>query len=176
MSASDFEGSPDYTRVGALSLGNDPETGQPFANVVQADEFDPSIANDVEGLLMLGYLTKNVAIFGHTFTLKTLTRGERLAVLTFCKEFEETLGIGEALETATLALAIVSADNRPLSVPLGPTDTDPQDALVRNWSIVSKWYDPVLNGLYLEYRDLQNRMLAAFQELQSKSRAGRPTP
>lgn len=176
MSATDFEGSPDYTRVGALSLGNDPETGQPFANPVQADEFDPSISNDVEGLLMLGYLTKNVSLFGHTFVLKTLTRGERLAVLTFCKEFEETLGIGEALETATLALSIISADNRPLSVPLSTADLNPNDTLVRNWQIVSKWFDPILNGLYLEYRDLQNRMLAAFQELQGKLRAGRPTP
>lgn len=174
MSISDFEPDPDILAAGEFELGTSDE-GRLFANAVEADEFSDDIHNDVEGLLLLGYLTTNATIFGHTFVLKTLTRGERLAVTQFVREYEDSLGIGQALETASLALAIINVDGRPLSIPLGDADRSPATTLVRNYSKISQWYDPVLDSLYMEYQELQQRMTAAFIGLQGKLTAGRRT-
>ena len=172
MSIQDFEPDQNILALDGVHLGNDPD-GRLVANAVEADEFDPRIGSDIEGLLFLGYLTQSASIFGHHFVLKTLRRGERLAALQFVQPYEETLGIAQALETALLALSIISVDGRPLSIPLGPADDKPELTLERNWPTVAKWYDPVLDALYLEYQELQQRMNVAFLEMQSKSTASR---
>lgn len=174
MSISDFEPDPDYSSLGSVLLSTDAETGRLVANAAEVEEFDPRIENDLEGLLYLGYLTKNCSIFTHQFVLKTLTRGEKLAILRYCADYDDTMGIGDALETATLALAVVTANGRPLSVALTKEETA-EDRLQRNFPIVAKWYDPVLEELYLEYQELVQRMNAAFAALQSKSQASRRT-
>jgi hypothetical protein len=172
MSITDFEPDPDFLSLDGVSLQNDPQ-GRLVANAVEAEEFDPGISSDVEGLLLLGYLTHKSAIFGHTFILKTLTRGERLAVVQFVKEYEESLGIAMALETATLAMSLINVDGRPLTIPLSEADRIPEVTLARNYAVISKWYDPLLDALYLEYQDLRNRADGAFLELQGKLTAGR---
>ena len=174
MSLSDFESDTDFLSLDGVQLANDPE-GHLLVNVEKADEFDPRIANDVEGLLFLGKLTHDCAIYGHTFTLKTLTRGERLAMTLFARDYDDTLAIAQALESATLALSIVMVDNRPLSIPLDSDDRNPEAVLRRNFPIVSKWFDPVLDALYLEYQSLNIRMRDAFLELEGKSTASRRT-
>lgn len=174
MSLTDFEPDPDYLSLGSVRMANDP-SGYLVANAVEAEEFDPSISEDVEGLLLLGYLTTSATIYGHNFILKTLARGEKLAVARFVKAYEDTLGIADALETATLALSIISVDGRPLTIPLSEADRAPEVTLARNFSVIAKWFDPVLNALYLEYQDLRNRADEAFLELQGKLMAGRPT-
>src|SRR5882672_2867157 len=57
------------------------------------EQFSEQISQDVEGLLYLGYLTTDVQVYGHHFTLKTLTRGERLAVAQVTKEYQDTLSL-----------------------------------------------------------------------------------
>lgn len=158
------EGERDYGPF----LANNPDAEQPvLANTERVEEFDPErISADVEGLLWLGKLTDDCEIFGHTFVLRTLTRGERLAVSLFVREYEDTLGLADAMQTAYLALAVEEVDGRPLTVALGPET--PEERLRRQFVQVSKWYDPVLEALWVKYRNLNARATAAFTELEGK--------
>ena len=174
MSVNDFESDPDFLSLDGIQLANDPE-GHLLVNAEKVDEFDVRIQNDVEGLLFLGKLTHDCTIYGHKFLLKTLTRGERLAVTQFVKDYEETLGIADAMQTAYLALSIVTVDNRPLSIPLDESERDPLIRLQSNFPIVAKWFDPVLEALYAEYTMLLRRQNDAFLELEGKLAASRRT-
>lgn len=173
MSVSDYEADQDFGPVGYRVERS--EDGQPMLNAEQADEFDAKIYDDVEGLLYLGYLTSEVEIFGHTFVIKTLRRGERLACALLVKDWEETLGMGDALETAYVAACVVSLDGRPLSAALGPEEErDPLQRIRANFERVVKWYDPVVESVYFEFGNLLLRQGAAFAELEGKSSASRP--
>lgn len=162
----DHEPAPDLSAFG-ITFANDPDTGQVLVNLEKADEFDDRIGQDVEGLLWLGRLTQDCEIYGHTFTLRTLTRGERLAAALFVKEYEDTLGIADALQTAYLSLAIELVDGRPLSIPLEQRETT-ESRLARNFTTVQRWYDPVLEALFAEYQSLVRREADAFRELEGK--------
>jgi len=157
------------------TLDNDEETGALLVNAVEADEFDPRHSNDVEGLLFLGKLTHNAEIFGHSFILKTLTRGERLATSLIVKEYEGTLGEADALQTATVAASILTVDGRPPSFALTPEENSPLARIRANFAVVTTYYDPIIETLWAEYGNLLIRQVAAFQAMQGKSTASRRT-
>jgi hypothetical protein len=165
MSNTDFEADVNLAPFG-ISLANDPQTGEVLVNVERAETFDDSVSREVEGLLFLGKLTHDCEIFGHTFLLRTLTRGERIAISLFVQDHENTLGLADALQTAYLALALVLVDGRPLTISL-ETETA-EVRLRRNYDIIKNWFDPVLEALYAEYKILIQKQLVAFQELEGK--------
>lgn len=164
MSEMTFEPERDYSAFG-IELANDPD-GNFLVNAEKHEEFDERISEELEGLLFLGRLTSDCEIFGHSFTLRTLTRGERLAVSLFAQDYENTLGLADALQTAYLALAIELVDGRPLSIALAAESLDAR--LRRNYDIVKNWYDPVLEALYAEYSKLVVKSHQAFKELEGK--------
>lgn len=151
-----------------ITFDNDEETGQVLVNLEKtAEEFDSRIGQDLEGLLYLGRLTSDCEIYGHSFTLRTLTRGERLAASLFVQEYESSLGLADALQTAFLSLSIELVDGRPLSIPLEQREST-EARLTRNFAIIRNWYDPVLEALYAEYQKLIMREVDAFRELEGK--------
>jgi len=149
-----------------ITLANDPDTGAVLVNAEKAEEFDDRISVELEGLLFLGKLTHDCELFGHTFTLRTLTRGERLAVSLFVQDYENSIGLADALQTAYLALAIELVDGRPLSIALEPET--PETRLRRNYQKVQQWYDPVIEALYAQYSILVAKAQRAFLELDRK--------
>lgn len=159
------EGTPDYGPFG-ITLANDPDSGALLVNSEPVEQFDDSISQEVEGLLFLGRLTHDCEILGHKFRLRTLTRGERLAVSLLVQEHENTLGLADALQTAYLACAIELVDGRPLSHSLEPEGSDQR--LRRNYNIIQQWYDPVLEALWVEYQSLLVKTAQAFRELEGK--------
>lgn len=169
----DFEADQDFSQFG-LQMGND-EEGHLLVNAEKNDEFDPRIASDVEGLLFLGRLTHDFDLYGHPITIRTLTRGERLAAALYVREYEDSLGLADALQTAYVSQCLVTVDNRPLTVALAQVDT-PDERLARNWQIVTKWHDAVIEAIYTEYQRLLVRQNLAFRELEGKSTASRLTP
>lgn len=174
MSIPDFESDQDFSSTfGGINLANAPD-GSLVVTSEKHDEFDSRITSDIEGLLFLGRLTHDCDIYGHSFTLRTLTRGERLAISLLVREYEDTLGLADALETAYLAFAIQTVDGRPLSIPL--QEEPIAQHLRRNFEIVRQWYDPVIEALYMEYSKLLLRQKIAFEALEGKSTAGRTTP
>lgn len=173
INAPDFESDQDFSQFG-LTLGNDDE-GHILVNAEKNDEFDPRIKNDVEGLLFLGRLTHDFDLYGHPMTIRTLTRGERLATTLFVRQYEDTLGLADALQTAYVALAVVTVDGRALSIPL--VDNESVEArLRRNFAIVQNWHDAVIEAVYTEYSQLLVRQKLAFEELEGKLKASRATP
>ena len=159
------EGDVDYGQFG-VTLANDPETGNILVNAEKAEEFDDRVSTDLEGLLFLGKLTHDCELFGHTFTLRTLTRGERLAVSLFVQDYENSIGLADALQTAYLALAIELVDGRPISIALEAES--PATRLRRNFKTIQKWYDPVIEALYVQYSVLVMKAQQAFLELERK--------
>jgi hypothetical protein len=175
MSNPDFESDVDFGPAG-FTVERDEETDQPMLNADKADEFDPKIYDDVEGLLYLGYLTSDIEVFGHTFTIKTLRRGERLACSLLVKDYDESFGMGDAIEAVYVAACILTLDGRPLSAALSADEErDPIQRIRANFERVVKWYDPVIESIYLEFSNLLLRQAQAFSELELKSTAGRHT-
>lgn len=160
-----------------LSVFDADENGEipAFLNEQKADEFDPRYANDVEGLIYLGRLTADSLVYGHRFTLKTLTRGEKLAIGLFVRDYDGAISEADAMQTALLSCAIIAVDGRPLSISLGPTDNTPENTLARNFPILAGWYDALLEEIYSDYQHLIIRQAQAFGELEGKSSAGRAT-
>lgn len=176
MTNPDFEQDVDLLHGAGVAFANDETSGELLVNAVEADEFDSRHQNDIEGLLFLGKLTKRCDIFGHVFVIKTLTRGERLAALLVVKEFEESLGVSDAFQTALLAAAIVTVDGRPLTIPLSPSeDKDRLTRIRANFEIIQDYYDAVLEALYAEYGSLLLRQAQAFAALQGNLSASRPS-
>lgn len=166
----DFEADPDFTAVPQHDPAPTGPDGTSVLNALPAsDEFDPRYAADLEGLLFLGKLSNTVHIFGHSFTLKTLTRGERLACAQLCKDYEDTLGFADALQTAYVAACVTHVDGQSLVQPLTPNEhRDPIVWIRQNFDVVREWFDPVIETVYEKYNDLLVRQTQAFIELEGK--------
>ena len=143
------------------------EAGDNLVQLNPNDEFDARYKLDVDGLIWLGYLTESFPLYGHTWVLKTLTRGERLAVTLAVKEYEDTLGTALALETATIAASLLMIDNVPIYPGLEP-DAPPLPRILDAFKVVQTWHDPLIAKLYEKYSQLQLRQIRAFFELESK--------
>ena len=140
--------------------------GEAVLEPVTAPAFPSSAMEPVSGLLWLGYLAEDVPLFGHVFAIKTLTRGEKLAVASLTKEWEDTLGLSDAYQAATVAASLLSVDGQPV-MELDPA-ADRSAAIARTFARVKGWYDPVLGALFERVNDLEQRQVAAFIALQSK--------
>lgn len=97
-----------------------------------------------------------------------MTRGERLATALVAKEYEGTLGYGDAIQTAYVAAAVLTLDDRPLSIPVSAEESSPLARIRTNFPKVARWYDPVVEALFAEYGNLVLRQAGAFAELSGK--------
>lgn len=167
-----FEKDPDF-----LATLAPPSDQAPFGysfdegvlNANPAEEFPAQANQDVDGLLFLGYLTDAFDVYGHKFVIRTLRRGEKLAVGKIVQEYTETVGLGDAISAATIAASILLVDSRPLSLPLSDEESSTPDLWIRrNFAIVSKWYDPIIDSIYDKYLNLLQRQTRAFLEFQGK--------
>lgn len=141
-----------------------------LVNAIEAEDFDlEQVSRDVDGLLMLGYLTDDFVLYGHHFTIRTLRRGEKLAVGELIQQYADTIGVGDAISAVTVAACLVLVDNRPLASPLGAgEEEDPAVWIRRAYSIVKKWYDPVIDSVWDKYNALLVRQGRAFLEFEGK--------
>ena len=138
-----------------------------LVNLEPVEEFDARVKDDIDGLLWLGFLTDEFTLYGHRFVIRTLTRGERLAVTLAIKEYEDSLGAVMALETATVAASVLMRDGAPLYPQLS-SDEHPLIRIKSAFEEVSKWYDPLIEALYRKYSALMTRQVQAFFELEGK--------
>ena len=141
------------------------QTG-PLLNAAEADVFPDSAWVPVQGLLWLGYLTESFELFGHRFVIRTLTRGDRLAVSQLTKEWEETLGLADAYQAATVAASLAFVDDQPIAEI--DKAADRLASIQRTFARVQDWYEPVVEAVFNRTVLLSNRQTAAFIALQSK--------
>jgi len=163
----DFENDPNYAFAQdstPVLLNQEP---------TEIDQFDERYASDIEGLIYLGALEHSFEYLGHSFIVRTLRSGERLAALILVKEYEDTLGLEQALQNVMVAASIEMVDGRVLAAPLGPAEDNPLARISANLEIVNRWYDPVISAIYDECSELLLRQQAAIKELEGKYSAGR---
>jgi hypothetical protein len=139
-------------------------------------EFPPGIEEDVNGLMMLGHLTDSFDFLGHSFAIRTLKSGEELAVSSVVKQYEGTLGEGKSYVLGTVAAAITTVDGQPLTRPLGPNAPEILQAIQQNFAYIGRtWVWPIVEFVYNRYSLLILRQNDAFEQMQGKSEANRPT-
>ena len=108
-------------------------------------DFEP-ISDELEGLLAVGALSKEVTIAGHPIAIRTLTIGEELEASLIASKYRDTDDASRAYATAIVAAAVTSVDGRPLiGQGLGPNE----NTLERRYSYVREnWYWAVVRELY----------------------------
>jgi len=165
MTNLDFEPDPDFSQAEAPQ-GFEFSPDGTVLNVVDAERFLPEMERDVDGLLWLGYLTEDVELYGHRFTIKTITRGERLITHQLVRRYEDSLGLSDAYETAQVAAALVSIDGYPLAE-IEP-GKDQFNRIKANFELVQRWYDPIISSLFEKVAVLNARQQQALLAFRSK--------
>lgn len=122
----------------------------------------PPLTGDTLGLMWIGHLTATVTIGQHKIGLRTLKIGEELEAELAVQKFKETEEAGSAYATALISAAITSVDDQPLIVSLGPAE----ETVEAKFKFVSEnWHRPVIEMIYAEFRELNERAKLAAAEL-----------
>lgn len=135
------------------------------------DIFPSKSKDDVEGLLYLGQLTETIEVFGHKFTISTLTTGQELSVSLLVKKWEGTIGVSKAFMTATVAASISSVNDRPFYTSLSASDNPSRSTAGLNdrFGKILEWHFPVIKEIFDKYTELVERQILAFKALEGKS-------
>lgn len=142
------------------------QSGDPFGG------FDPAIQEVVEGLVWLGRLEKTVKFCGHSFTLRTLTVEEELAVAQAINDYKEGVKAGDAYAAATIGVALEAVDgDESFCPPIGP---DLIGFAKARLNYVSQWYLPTIQYLFQQYTTLLQQQAEAIEAIQNLSRRSQP--
>lgn len=148
----------------------------PPSEVEELEEELPSSVNDfpeearesVNGLMWLGFLEESVLVYGHEFVIRTLRVGEDLQVSLLTKEFADSMGIEQAVATATVALALKSIDGDPDFCP-SASKNYADYARQRFRYIQENWYLPVIIRVFDAYLDLLAKQQDALERVEDLS-------
>lgn len=138
-------------------------------------EIQPGWQEDLNGLLVLGYLTGTFEWLGHKIVIKTLRTDEELIVASLVKEYNDTIGAAKAYATALCALAVVAIDGQPMPSPLGETGSNLQWAVER-FSYAQRWYPMTIDAIYEHYLRLEIRVREVMVNLGKASGPEGATP
>lgn len=126
--------------------------------------FDPKYADPFKGLLYLGALSDTFDWLGHSFDIRTLRDGEKLAVATIIKPYVDTMGAERAYACAMVAMCITGVDGDDLPIPIGETKRAHEWGFQRFQYVKDNWFsstvDVVFNR-YLMLEDLATKVLVA---------------
>lgn len=135
---------------------------------VEDDRFPDAVADDVDGLLWLGYLEDSFDYCGHDFVIRTLKMEDQLLCSLVTKEYAATIGEGKSWISAQVAMALVSVDGDENFCP--PASHDKRDyARARFNYVISKWYEPTIIRIYESYVDLLTRQANALEAMENLS-------
>lgn len=138
------------------------------------DRFPDEVAEDVDGLIWLGYLENSVEFCGHDFVIRTLRMEEEMLAALISKDYIDTLGQAKAWITAQVALSLVSVDGDDAFCP--PAGPDKKNyARARFKYVSSNWFEPTINFLYSEYANLIKKQADALEEMENLSQESRIT-
>lgn len=126
--------------------------------------FDPKYADPFTGLLYLGALSDNFEWLGHTFDIRTLRDGEKLAVASIIKPYVETMGADRAYACAMVGMCITGVDGDDLPIPIGETKRAHEWGHQRFQYVKDNWFSPTIDVVFNRYlllEDLAMRVLVA---------------
>lgn len=128
--------------------------------------FDPRHRDAFEGVMWLGHLEDTFEAFGHSFTIKTLTAGEKLAVARLIMDFERSVAYGRAFHAACAAAALLTIDGRPVPVAQRPgPDGNPSVVRQKYEWLVGTFYEPVIEVIFAKLDALEAQVLEVLAEL-----------
>lgn len=123
--------------------------------------FDPKWQTAFEGLAYVGHLEATVTIPYHSFTVRTLTVGEKIKIAEMIKHLEDSLGYARAYRAAVAAAGVVTVDGQPLLV--GSRNID---AITQKFKyMIDNWHDFVIDTLYEKINELEGQVLQVLEEL-----------
>jgi hypothetical protein len=123
--------------------------------------FDDKFMEGFNGLAYIGKLEHSFDFAGHTFVIKTLTRGEKLEVGKLASDYEDSLVYPKAFASAVAAGAIVSVDGQPVPVVFKGISPIRQRF---DW-VNATWHDPVVDEIYNQAEWLENQVLGILATL-----------
>jgi hypothetical protein len=124
--------------------------------------FPDAWKDEFEGLLFLGYLQKEVTqVPFHKFVIRTLTVKQKIEISLMTKDYVDTIGFNRAWKAASVAAALVSVDGRELIAGSKNVNSLQQ----RYEYITNNWYDIVIEILFNELEQLENRVILVLYEL-----------
>lgn len=125
-------------------------------------EFDPKYREDFDGLLYIGALTHSFRLYGHSFTIRTLTVDEILQVSLLVKQYEGSIGQNRAYLTGMAAACLELADSKPIYTPIGPNDDEVRG---RFMYVKDHWYSWMVDGIYEQYLALEARVTEILSQM-----------
>ena len=132
------------------------------------NDFPEEARESVNGLMWLGFLEDSVLIFGHEFVIRTLRVGEDLQVGLLTKEYSDSMGLEQAVATATVALALKSVDGDSNFCP--PASKNYADHARQRFKYVQEnWYMPVIIRVFDAYLDLLGKQQEALERVEDLS-------
>jgi hypothetical protein len=148
------------------SLDAEADEASDEPEVEEFTAFDPRHREAFEGVMWLGHLEDSFEAFGHSFTIKTLTAGEKLAVARLIMDFERSVAYGRAFHAACAAASLLLIDGRPVPVAQKP-GPDGNPSIVRQkyeW-LVNSFYEPVIEVIFSKLDALEAQVLEVLAEL-----------
>lgn len=130
--------------------------GEPFFPI-----FDTKWQQAFEGLSYIGHLEAKVEIPYHTFTVRTLTVGEKIKIAELIKDLEGSLGYARAYRSAVAAAGTVLVDGQPLLVGSRKVDSISQ----KYQYMIDNWHDFVIDILYEKINELEGKVIKVLEEL-----------
>lgn len=154
---------------GEWSEGKDEEEEEPveeeedsLVGEVTVEAFPEEWKKEFEGLAHLGYLEEKVNdIPFHEFVVRTLYTAEKLEISQICAEHENTLGFNRAYKAAVVAAAMITVDGKPILV----ADKTQNAVRQKYFYVTNKWFDPVIDILYLKVDMLEKKQREIVAEL-----------
>lgn len=133
--------------------------------------FNPKHAEPFIGLLYLGALAKTFDWLGHSFDIRTLRDGEKLAVATIIKPYVDTMGADRAYACAMTAMCTTGVDGEDLPIPIGETRKAHEWGLQRFQYVKDNWFSYTIDQVFNEYLMLED---LARQVLDAMGKASAP--
>lgn len=126
--------------------------------------FDPRYEEPFVGLAYLGALADTFPWLGHTFSIRTLRDGEKLAVAKIIAPYVDTMGADRAYACAIVGMCVTDVDGDDLPIPIGETRLAEEWGRQRFQYVKDNWFsyttDVVFNR-YLMLEDLARQVLEA---------------
>lgn len=133
--------------------------------------FDQKYADPFKGLAYIGALSKSFTWLQHTFTVRTLRDGEKLAIARIIKPYQETIGADRAYAAAIAAMCILDVDGEDLPVPIGETRKAEQWGQQRFDYVKDNWHGTTIDQVFNEYVALED---LAFRVIEALGKASAP--
>jgi len=136
------------------------------------DGFPDEVADDVDGLLWLGFLEDSFEFCGHEFVIRTLKLEDEMVAGYAAKDYKDSISQAKAWVAAQVGMALISVDgNEDFCPQAGPNKKD--FARARFQYVSKNWYEPTINYIYMKYVELIERQESILREMENLSKEGR---